>query len=244
MDLWKRPKLAFQHRRWFPFFGWAVLMTLIAAIFLIVEDRIGTWANKQIDIKTPGAITKAELFLDSFWFSVSVYLLIVVIAVILFAVVLFRVTKPIHNNQSIVPSPRSIAAAELEVRDTSRSQPKIFPRSDEIKTESQVSLSATTIRVSVVTPTPGHFVRVFGYTAFTDSDEVVEIQIYYGTGATYDSYPGKQIDAFLLGKPETTHSREFPEDGRPRSDVDEVVSFRTKEEIEKKVRLTVRYKEE
>ena len=202
----------------------------------LVEDRVAAWANAKIDERAQEATEWWLKFLSADLFPVIAWLILVgtVLIVGIVGVVLLSIPRrPLIRTGGTTNEEPTLP----------QSQPTGFPRPDEIHTVSQVALSPSTRRVTIVTPSPGRIVRVFGYTAFTEAD-VVEVQIYFGTNANYDTHPGKQIDGFLLGKSEPNRTREFPEDGRPRGYVDDVVSFRTARDVGNGVRLTIRYKEE
>ena len=101
MDLWRRPKQAFNQRRGWPFLWWGVLAIIVTGAGIIIEDRVAAWVNKQIDIKGPEAITKVEQYLDSLWFEVSLYSFVAFILVAVFLVVLFRVTKTVQVGDGV-----------------------------------------------------------------------------------------------------------------------------------------------
>lgn len=93
MELQRRAKEAYQQRRWRPFLGWVVLIVGLTTLSEIGRDRAAEWANQQIDTKAPEIVSRAEVFLASPWFSVTIWLVVGIVAVVLFLVVLFRVTQ-------------------------------------------------------------------------------------------------------------------------------------------------------
>lgn len=100
------------------------------------------------------------------------------------------------------------------------------------------------LRTTLITPTSGRKLRIIGYTATSSIDDPVEVEIYFGTGASFQTDSQKHIDKIVLRKEHPSHTVSFAYEEQPIGNVDEVASFRTNPDVGDKVSVSLRPMEE
>ena len=119
------------------------------------------------------------------------------------------------------------------------------PDASEVKTIVADTPSPSTTRSTLLTPTSGKKVRIIGITVVSNSASVADIQIYFGTGATYLTTPANAIAEFRLDNVDLpSASIVFPDGGGPVGAVDAVVSVITDADITTGGSITLIYREE
>lgn len=116
----------------------------------------------------------------------------------------------------------------------------------DVKSVRAVSVSDSTSRVTIITPTSGKRVRIISVSLAHRSTTAVLDEIYFGTGANIGTTPANAIfEAFLdIDTGANNAATTFPDGGGPIGDVDEVVSMVTSANITTNLTAIVHYREE
>ena len=102
----RRAAQAYQQRRWKPFLVWGAALVVLVVVAALLEDRLSSWANRQIDA---AAIDWFSRFVSSAWFPVAVYLILAAVGILAFLGVLWRITTPRIVASPELPIPESPA---------------------------------------------------------------------------------------------------------------------------------------
>ncbi len=115
----------------------------------------------------------------------------------------------------------------------------------EVKSLIYVTVSDSSTRATILTPTSGKKIRAISAEITNFSTTVAGVEVYFGTGATVLTDTSKVISNSLLVNPGTmTGGMAWPDGGGPVGDVNEVVSVRAAPNITTGVRVTIHYREE
>ena len=115
----------------------------------------------------------------------------------------------------------------------------------EVKSIHYISVSNSSTRVTIVTPTSGKKVRISSALVVSNDASVTRFEVYFDTGASITTTPSKAIlEVRLESDLEKNHSMVWPDGGGPVGAVDDVVSFRATPDIADRGSITVHYREE
>lgn len=115
----------------------------------------------------------------------------------------------------------------------------------EVKTARKTTVSNSTTRVTMATPTSGKKIRILSVRSSSKSATATPFEIYFGTGANITTNAGKEVDnpnLDLTDQPNAFAS--WPDGAGPVGAADDVVSLRTEDDITTTGRVIVSYREE
>ena len=124
---------------------------------------------------------------------------------------------------------------------------RVFRRgASDIKSTRVTTISASTTRVTIITPASGKRVRIISVSLAHRSTTATLDEIYFGTGANIGTTPANAIfEAFLdIDTGANNAGIVFPDGGGPIGDVDEVVSMVTSADISSNLTVVVHWREE
>ena len=109
----------------------------------------------------------------------------------------------------------------------------------------KLTVSDSTTRVTVITPTSGKKIRVIGWLARSGTATGHALEIYFGTGANVTTNPASAIaDASMDNDNWANIGEDFPDGGGPVGAADEVLSLRTSVNVSGSNALVLHYREE
>ena len=115
----------------------------------------------------------------------------------------------------------------------------------EVKSVLKTSVDPSTGRATAVTPTSGKKIRVVSCLTIFSSVTASFVEVYFGTGGSISTNPGKEIMFPRMGGPEVLNVfAAWPDGGGPVGGVDEVLSLRTNVNITTNAHIIVLYREE
>ena len=115
----------------------------------------------------------------------------------------------------------------------------------EVKSLTYITVSDSSIRATMLTPTSGKKVRIINTLIESASSTLASFQLYFGTGANLDSDASKVIAHGRMDQDYfPTTPNVWPDGGGPVGAVDDVVSVRVAPNITNKGRVTIHYREE
>lgn len=119
------------------------------------------------------------------------------------------------------------------------------PGASEVKTTGLDTVSDSTTRVTVVTPTSGKKIRIISCHSFTASTTGSAFEVYFDTGVNLAADRTKVIlHLFLDADIQPNFGLVWPDGGGPVGDVDDVISFRTGTNITTNGSVDIHYREE
>ncbi|KKM61604.1 hypothetical protein LCGC14_1530070 [marine sediment metagenome] len=119
------------------------------------------------------------------------------------------------------------------------------PGASEVKSVLLDSVSDSSTRATVLTPTSGKKARIISCSIRSGSSTVTGIEVYFDTGANIRTNAGKEIAEVVLDAVDLpTIFLVWPDSGGPVGAVDEVISLRTGANITNNVVVVIHYREE
>ena len=120
-----------------------------------------------------------------------------------------------------------------------------MPGASEVKRAYKGSVSDSTTRVTIFTPTSGKKIRIISIDISTLTPTAALVEIYLGTAASAGTDDTKHITQPYLDLDLDGHAfRSWPDGGGPIGAVDEVLSLRTDTNVTTSVRVQITYREE
>ena len=119
------------------------------------------------------------------------------------------------------------------------------PGAGEVLAARLVTVSDSSTRVTVATPTSGKKIRLLSCQLTTSSGSVTTYEVYFHTGANITTNAGKEIASpRLVDTVDPNHVAFWPDGGGPVGAVDDVVSLRTAGDILTGGIIVIHYREE
>ena len=120
-----------------------------------------------------------------------------------------------------------------------------IPGASDVKAARKQTVSDSTTRVTVLSPTSGKKVRIIAVQAFTGSATGTQFEVYFATGTNVGTTAGKEIANFFLDVTDhPTQVISFPDGGGPVGAADDVVSIRNTADISTDGFFVIIYREE
>ena len=117
------------------------------------------------------------------------------------------------------------------------------PGAGEVLAAIKATVSDSTTRVTVATPTSGKKIRMIAIELINQSSTASLLEVYFGTGASIGTTTGKEISDVVLVS--SDHYRAvWPDGGGPVGAVDDVLSLRTTVNVTTGGRIIAHYREE
>ncbi len=139
------------------------------------------------------------------------------------------------------------AAGRLKVAGPSANAPvAAMVGASEVKATHVTSVGPSTTRLTVITPTSGKKIRILAISGRVASATVIDLQFYFGTGASITTTPSKAIAQFhpLSNATQGGVFRNWPDGVGPVGAVDDVLSIKTDNDITTTATVVVQYREE
>ena len=119
------------------------------------------------------------------------------------------------------------------------------PGASEVKTARFISATDSTTRATIATPTLGKKIRIISAHLTVLTTSLTRYEMYFHTGANITTNAGNEImDAIMIRVDDFNEGRVWPDGGGPVGAVDEVVSFRSADNITNNCIIIIAYREE